>query len=97
MEEAELNARINQSINELPEKCREVFKLCRFEGLKYAQIAEQLDISVKTVEMQMGIALKKLRQKLSDNQMVNLLFFIFSKKNIKSITGYRISFSSKGY
>ncbi len=80
VEEAELNDRINQSINELPEKCREIFMLCRFEGLKYAQIAEQLDISIKTVEMQMGIALKKLRQKLSDIQLFSLMVFISSKK-----------------
>lgn len=80
VEEAELNDRINQSINELPERCREIFMLCRFEGLKYAQIAEQLDISIKTVEMQMGIALKKLRQKLSDIQMISLLSFISAQK-----------------
>jgi RNA polymerase sigma-70 factor, ECF subfamily len=66
VEEAELNDRINASINKLPEKCREVFLLCRFEGLKYAEIAQKLNISVKTVEMQMGIALKKLRESLSD-------------------------------
>ena len=66
VEEAELNDRINTSINQLPGKCREVFLLCRFEGLKYAEIAQKLNISVKTVEMQMGIALKKLRENLSD-------------------------------
>lgn len=66
VEEAEINERINTAIYELPEKCREIFMLCRFEGLKYAEIAEKLNISVKTVEMQMGIALKKLRTKLSD-------------------------------
>lgn len=81
VEEAELNDRINASINKLPEKCREIFLLCRFEGLKYSEIAEKLGISVKTVEMQMGIALKKLRDSLSDYQMINLLVFIFSKKN----------------
>lgn len=80
VEEAELNDRINTSINKLPEKCREIFLLCRFEGLKYAEIAQKLNISVKTVEMQMGIALKKLRDSLSDYQMINLLVFIFSKK-----------------
>ncbi|MFW5755240.1 MAG: RNA polymerase sigma-70 factor [Tangfeifania sp.] len=81
IEEAELNDRINASINQLPEKCREIFLLCRFEGLKYSEIAENLGISVKTVEMQMGIALKKLRDSLSDYQMINLLVFIYSKKN----------------
>jgi RNA polymerase sigma-70 factor (ECF subfamily) len=80
IEEAELNHRINASINELPEKCREIFLLCRFEGMKYAEIARKLDISVKTVEMQMGIALKKMRSSLSDYQMVNLMVFVHSKK-----------------
>jgi len=80
IEETELNDRINSSINQLPKKCREIFLLCRFEGLKYTEIAEKLGISVKTVEMQMGIALKKLRDSLSDYQMINLLVFIFSKK-----------------
>jgi RNA polymerase sigma-70 factor, ECF subfamily len=80
VEEAELNDRINTSINKLPEKCREIFLLCRFEGLKYAEIAQKLNISVKTVEMQMGIALKKLRESLSDYQMINLLVFVHSKK-----------------
>ena len=80
LEEAELNERINTSINQLPEKCREIFLLCRFDGLKYSEIAEKLDISVKTVEMQMGIALKKMRDNFSDYQMINLLVFIYSKK-----------------
>jgi RNA polymerase sigma-70 factor (ECF subfamily) len=80
LEEAELNARINQSINELPEKCREIFLLCRFEGLKYSQIAEKLNISVKTVEMQMGIALKKMKDKLPDIQVIKLMMSIFLKK-----------------
>lgn len=80
LEEAELNDRINSSINKLPEKCREIFLLCRFEGLKYAEIAQKMNISVKTVEMQMGIALKRLRENLSDYQMINLLVFIYSKK-----------------
>lgn len=80
VEEAELKKRLNSVINQLPEKCREIFLLCRFEGLKYAEIAQKLNISVKTVEMQMGIALKRLRNNLSDYQMINLLVFIYSKK-----------------
>lgn len=80
IEEAELNNRINLSIQQLPEKCRQVFVLCRFEDLKYTEIAEKLEISVKTVEMQMGIALKKLRKSLSDYQFINLLSFIYTKK-----------------
>ncbi len=80
VEEAELDAKINESIQNLPDKCRQIFTLCRFEGLKYAEIAEKLNISIKTVEMQMGIALKKIRNNLSDYQMFNLLVFVFSKK-----------------
>jgi len=80
VEESELNEKINHAINDLPEKCREVFIACRFDGLKYAEIAEKLHLSVKTVEMQMGIAIKRLRTCLSEYQMVNLLVFIFSKK-----------------
>ena len=81
IEEAELNARINSAINELPPKCREIFLLCRFEEMKYLEIAKKLDISVKTVEMQMGIALKKLRFKLTEDQNIQLLLFIVSKNN----------------
>jgi RNA polymerase sigma-70 factor, ECF subfamily len=49
----------------LPEQMRRIFEMSRFEGLKYAQIAEQLNISVKTVETQISRALGKLREKLS--------------------------------
>lgn len=87
MEEAELNDRINKAIHSLPEKCREIFLLCRFEELKYAEIAEKLGISVKTVEMQMGIALKKLREKLSDYHWINLVIFVFSKNNPSPLQG----------
>ncbi len=81
IEEAELNARINSAIEELPEKCREIFMLCRFEELRYTDIAQKLGISIKTVEMQMGIALKKLRAKLTDNQNIQILLYLFSKNN----------------
>lgn len=81
MEEAELANRINEAIQHLPEKCREIFVMCRFEELKYKEIAARLNISVKTVEMQISIALKRLRKELSDYQMIQLLFFSFSKKN----------------
>ena len=80
IEEAELADRINKAIQNLPEKCREIFVLCRFEELKYAEIADRLNISVKTVEMQISIALKKLRKELSDYQMIQLLAIISQKK-----------------
>ena len=76
MESSELEAKINQSIDKLPEKCREVFKLNRFEGKKYAEIAKQLNISVKTVETQMSKALKVLKEDLKDYIYLFLLFIL---------------------
>ena len=61
-----LNEKIEDSINALPERRKEIFRLSREEGLKYKEIAEQLNISVKTVEAQMGLALKQLRELLKD-------------------------------
>jgi RNA polymerase sigma-70 factor (ECF subfamily) len=61
----ELQDDINKAIAALPDHMREVFELSRKDGLKYAEIARKLDISVKTVETQMSRALSKLRQKLS--------------------------------
>jgi RNA polymerase sigma-70 factor, ECF subfamily len=49
------------TVGSLPEKCREIFEMAKFEGLTYDEIAEYLQVSEKTVENQMGIALKKLR------------------------------------
>ena len=63
---SELENRILQAMEKLPEQCRLVFKLSRFEELKYAEIAAQLGLSVKTVENQMGKALKIMRDQLRD-------------------------------
>jgi RNA polymerase sigma-70 factor (ECF subfamily) len=70
----ELHAKIDKALNELPEQCRTIFQMSRFEELKYREIAEQLNLSVKTVENQMGKALKVLREKLAD--CLPLLFII---------------------
>ena len=64
--EAELENRIQTAIQTLPEKCREVFCMNRIEGLKYKEIAEKLNISIKTVENQVSKALKVMRENLSD-------------------------------
>jgi RNA polymerase sigma-70 factor (ECF subfamily) len=53
------------AVEQLPEKCKEIFQLSRDEGLTYNEIAAHLNISSKTVENQMGIAFKKLREILS--------------------------------
>ncbi len=55
---------ISNAVNALPPKCREIFILNRFDGLKYKEVAEKLNISVNTVETQMCIAFKKLRNNL---------------------------------
>ncbi len=73
--EKELRKSIETAIDELPEKCREVFLLSRNENLKYQEIASQLGISVKTVETQMSKALHHLRLRLS-GFMSLLAFFI---------------------
>lgn len=63
--EEEIDAAVREAVNALPERCREVFELSRGQGLKYAEIAGVLGISVKTVEAQMGKALRTLRQRLA--------------------------------
>lgn len=62
----ELFRRIEDTISELPEKRQEIFRLSRQEGLKYREIAEKMNISIKTVETQIGLAMKTLREKLRD-------------------------------
>lgn len=66
MELLDLKEKLQHALNELPEGCRTVFQLSRFEELKYQEIADRLSISIKTVEAQMGKALKLLRLKLAD-------------------------------
>lgn len=71
----ELEIKLDQALKELPEQCRTIFQLSRFEELKYMEIAGKLGISVKTVENQMGKALKLLRTKLKD--FLPMLIFLF--------------------
>lgn len=80
VEEAEINDLINNSVNQLPEKCREIFILCRYEGLRYTDVAQKLNLSVKTVEMQMGIALRRLRESIKRYQIVGLAIYFIKKK-----------------
>lgn len=63
---AERSARVLAAIEGLPEQRRQIFLMCRYEGLKYREVAERMGLSVKTVENQMGRALKTLREELSD-------------------------------
>jgi RNA polymerase sigma-70 factor (ECF subfamily) len=61
----ELDVAVQRAVQALPDRCREVFELSRVHGLKYAEIARTLGISVKTVEAQMGKALRTLRERLA--------------------------------
>ena len=63
--EDELRVAIASAIAGLPDRCRDVFELSRIHGLKYSEIAATLGISVKTVEAQMGKALRVMREKLA--------------------------------
>lgn len=75
VETKELSQKIERAIDSLPEKCREVFLLSRYENKSYKEIAEILDISVKTVENHMGKALSVLRAKLLT--VLGLISFLF--------------------
>ncbi len=55
---------IARAINSLPGRCREIFLLSRYEGLKYKEISGRLNLSINTIETQMSIALRKLRREL---------------------------------
>ena len=78
--EVDLERAIEKSIEELPEKRREIFRLSREEGLKYREIAERMNISIKTVEVQMGLAIKTLRDKLKKYSTFLFFFVPFYQK-----------------
>lgn len=56
----EMMRQIRQAVNDLPPRCRIIFKLVKEDGLKYREVAELLQLSVKTVEAQMAIALRRI-------------------------------------
>ena len=62
----ELQTRIARILEKLPERCGQIFYMSRFEGLKYTEIAEKLSVSIKTVESNMGRALKEFRKELTE-------------------------------
>jgi RNA polymerase sigma-70 factor (ECF subfamily) len=68
-----LSKKIEVAIASLPQKRQEIFRLAREEGLKYREIADRLELSVKTVEAQMTLALKQLRDSLKEFK--NLVMF----------------------
>ena len=70
-----LETRLRLALGELPQQCRTIFQLSRFEELKYREIADRMGISVKTVEGQMGKALRILRQKLKGFLVLAIVLF----------------------
>lgn len=72
----DLERKIKEGLNSLPEKCRAIFVLSRYENLKYKEIAAMLDISIKTVENQMGKALKMMRVHLKEFISLVLTFLL---------------------
>ena len=67
---SDLEAHLDEALNKLPEVCREAFQMNRFDGLKYKEIAQKLDLSERTVEVRIGKAIGLLRKYLKE-------FFVF--------------------
>ena len=61
----EVTRAVNRAVDKLPPRCREIFLMSREGGMTYAEIAHSLGISIKTVETQMGRALRSLRLSLA--------------------------------
>ena len=79
--EVELADHIKKAINELQEKCRQIFLMSRNENLKYQEIAAKLEISVKTVETQMSKALQHMRLRLAEYLVIMIVLLITSGIN----------------
>lgn len=71
----DLKNKVQEALAELPEKARIVFEMSRFQQMKYKEIAEELDLSVKTVEAHMSRALKGLKKHLKDYYFLIFLFW----------------------
>ena len=80
--ENELSAKINSVIEQLPVERQKIFKLSRFDDKKYKEIAEELGISVKTVEAQMSKALKFIREQLAEYLPILVFIVILIKLSL---------------
>ncbi len=74
LEAVELQQRITAAIEELPPQCRLIFSKSRFESLSYKEIADEMGLSVKTIENQMGKALRLMRESLRDYLHILIAF-----------------------
>lgn len=76
LNEPHIDIIVQNAIDSLPEKCKEIFIMNKLEGKKQKAIAKELDISIHTVESQMAIAYKKLKEALKDHVLLFIFFFI---------------------
>lgn len=79
--EVELTDDIHKAISELPEKCRQIFLMSRNDNLKYHEIADKLEISVKTVETQMSKALQHMRLRLAEYLLLLMILLLTYMSN----------------
>ena len=77
VETEELYRLIEEAVESLPQKCKDIFRLSRNEELSYKEIAAQREISVKTVEAQIHLAIKKVKKYLT-SRYTNFVFFMIS-------------------
>ena len=77
IQESELEHRIFQIVSELPDRCRQIFRMSRVEGLKNDEIASKLNISKRTVETQISKALKTLRLELAPYLTIFILWLAY--------------------
>ena len=75
-DETDIGELFDNALQKLPERCRNIFIMNKLEGKKQKEIAEELNLSINTVESQMGIAYKKLREELKD--CLPLFIFLFA-------------------
>lgn len=75
-DEIDIGELLDNALQKLPERCRNIFIMNKLEGKKQKEIAEELNLSINTVESQMGIAYKKLREELKD--CLPLFIFLFA-------------------
>ena len=76
LEYAELERCLDAAINELPDQCRKIFKLSRYEGVTNQEIADQLQLSKRTVETQISKALKRIREELAKSGLLDSAWFL---------------------